>query len=188
MRTHSMRRHTVSISRSSVSQFRSRFEQSKIGFFKARRTEVCRALTLLELTLVVALLGIFAAIAVTSFGHASLANAGARGYARKLALDLVQAQRRAISTGDNHYIEFQSSGGVTVGHTLYRRAGGSTIVADVVRNAPHDVTVTPSHNLCEYTFEGSALASYTCSIAGPNRSWQITVTAATGAVRVTDSP
>ena len=155
---------------------------------KARRVEARRALTLLELTFVVAILGLFATMAVTRFGHASLANVGARGFARKLALDLLQAQRRAISTGDNHYVQFQSAGGAITGNTLMRRGAGGDVAVDSLRSVPKDVVVTASHTICEYAFEGAALASYTVTVAGPDRSWRVQVTPATGAVRVTELP
>jgi len=154
----------------------------------ARRTRVRRALTLLELTFVVAVLGLMATMAVTRFGHDAIANAGARGFVRKLALDMLQAQRRAISTGDSHYVQFQSANGAITGSTLYRCSAGGDTAVDSDRPVPRDVTVESSHMRCEYAFEGSALASYIITVAGPDRSWQIHVTSATGSVRVTELP
>ena len=48
-----------------------------------------RAMSLLELTIVVAILGLLTIAAVTRFGQDSLGNGGAEGFARKLALSLV---------------------------------------------------------------------------------------------------
>ncbi|MBN1851765.1 MAG: type II secretion system protein [Pirellulales bacterium] len=156
--------------------------------FKARRTGVRRALTLLELTFVVAVLGLFATMAVTRFGHDAIANTGARGFARKLALDMLQAQRRAISTGDNHYVQFVSSDGAIESSTLFRCGASGDTAVDSERTVPKHVTVTTSHMRCEYAFEGSALADYFVTVSGPDRSWQIQVTPATGNVRVTELP
>ncbi len=156
---------------------------------RPRRSDVSPSragLTLLELTVVLVLLGVFAAVAAARLGPGPLQNFAARADARRLALDLHQAQRRSIATGDNHYLEFTTSGGQAVGYTLYRRlSGGGVQAVDEYREFTQDETVTVSHAQAEFNFEGAALAAYQMTLAGPNRSWQVTVIAATGAVRVT---
>jgi Tfp pilus assembly protein FimT len=138
-----------------------------------------------ELLAVVVLLGIFAAVASARFGQSAQKNFGAQGDARRLALDLVQCQRRAIASGANHYLEFTTSGGNVVGYTVYRRTGPSTGTAiDVYRDFSQGETVTCAQTQLEFTFDGAALAAYTVTLAGPNRTWQVLVVQATGAVRV----
>jgi hypothetical protein len=141
----------------------------------------------LELLAVLALLGIFAAVAAARLGPAPLKNFASHADARRLALDLLQARRRAIATGDNHYLEFTSSGGQTTGYTLYRRlSGGGTQAVDAPREFSHQETVTASHSQAEFNFEGAALAAYQVTFTGPDRAWRVTVVPATGAVRVVE--
>jgi prepilin-type N-terminal cleavage/methylation domain-containing protein len=144
-------------------------------------------LTLLELIVVLALIGIFAAVAAARLGTAPLKNFASHADARRLALDLLQARRRAIAYGDNHYLEFTSSGGQVVSYTLYRRlSGGGVEAVDEPREFPQQETVTASHAQAEFDFEGAALAAYQVTLAGPDRTWQVTVTPVTGAIRVTE--
>ena len=148
---------------------------------RARRA----GMTLAETLAVVVLVGVFAAVAVARLGTAPLQNFAARSDARRLALDLLQAQRRAIATGDNHYVQFNSSGGSIVSYDLYRRlSGGGVAAVDATRTFSQNEAVTVTHTEAEFQFDGSALASYQATLAGPDRSWRVTVVAATGAVRV----
>ena len=138
-------------------------------------------LSLLELLAVVTLLGIFAALASARFGQSSQKNFAALGDSRCLALDLLQCQRRAISSGANHFVEFTTSGGAKVGYTVYRRTGPSAGAAvDSYREFSQGETVTSAASQLEFTFDGSALSSYTVTFAGPNRTRTVTVVAATG--------
>jgi prepilin-type N-terminal cleavage/methylation domain-containing protein len=146
-----------------------------------------RGLTLLELIVVVMLLGIFAALAAARFGPDVLKNFSSQADSRRLALDLLQARRRAIVTGNNHYVEFASSGGQIVGYTLYERlSGGGVQAVDAYREFTQKETVTVSHAQAEFSFEGAALASYQVTFAGPDRSFQLTVTPVTGTVKIVE--
>ncbi len=141
--------------------------------------------SLLELLAVVTLLGVFVAVAAARLGPAPLENFASQADARRLALDLLQAQRRAIATGENHYVEFAQSGGQIVGYTVFRRlAGGGVAAVDSYRDFPRGETVAASHAQLEFNFEGAALAAYQVTFTGPNQAWRVAVVAATGAVRV----
>ena len=144
-----------------------------------------RGFTLLELIVTVSLVATFAAVAIARLSSSTQANLSTNGDARRLALDLLQAQRRAISTGNNHYVEFTTSGGTIVSYTLYQRQGGSNVVADATHTFNTQITVTTSATDLEYQFDGTALASYTVTLAGPNMTYQVAVTASTGNVKVT---
>jgi type II secretory pathway pseudopilin PulG len=145
-----------------------------------------RGLTLLELVGVLILVGIFTAVAMTRLGASPIADFASRSDARRLALDLLQIQRRAISTGDNHYIEFVTSGSKITGYRIYRRPpGGGVQEVDDLREFPHGESVTTTHNQLEYTFSGAALADYVVTFAGPNQTRTVSVVPATGTVRVT---
>jgi prepilin-type N-terminal cleavage/methylation domain-containing protein len=147
----------------------------------ARRASARRAMTLFELIAVVFIVGIVSAMAVTRYAATTIADVGATGFARRLALDCGQARRRAIATGDNHLLRFTLSGGNATQYALYRRTGGSTTVVDDVHAVPANVTVTTGGVTdVEFQFTGEALASYAINIASANRSQTVTVPQVTG--------
>jgi prepilin-type N-terminal cleavage/methylation domain-containing protein len=152
------------------------------GNVAARR----RGFTLLEAIAVLTLIGLFASIALVRIGPSTAADLSAQAEARRLALHLLQAQRRAILTGQNHFLQTTSQSGQIVGYTLYQRlGGGSTAAVDAYRAFPANVSaaVTPSDP--EYAFDGSALAAYQVTLTAPDQTWRVTVVPTTGAVRVT---
>src|SRR5262245_38143064 len=128
----------------------------------ARRASARRAMSLLELAVVVAIIGMLGVMAATRYGTKAIGDVGAQGFARRLALDCSQARRRAISTGDNHLLRFSFSGSNATQYGLYRRTGGTTTLVDDVHAVPTDVTVTTAGTTdMEFMFTGEALASYT---------------------------
>jgi len=153
----------------------------------ARRKTLRRAMSLLELTIVVAILGFLSVASITKFGHSALGNSGAEGFARKLSLAQVHARRSTISTGDNHYLQMTTSGGNATSYALFRRASGGNTQVDETRSVPQGVTVTSSATTLEFDFEGAALGAYTVDIAGPHRSWRVSTVILTGAVRVVET-
>ncbi len=143
--------------------------------------EVRRAMTLLELTAVVLIVGLLSAMAAVRFGGSAIADVSAQGFARRLAIDCQQARRRAISTGDNHFLRFSSSGGTIASYALYRDEGGSDIRVDDVHDVPDNVTVTTGGATdVEFTFTGEATSSYSLGVQGPDRSWTVTIPRLTG--------
>ena len=144
-----------------------------------------RGFSLLELLAVLVILGLVAMAAAGSFRTDTVGDIGAQADARRLALDLLQSRRRAISTGDNHVVVFQSGGGGSVGYTVnLRQADTSLVAVDIYREFPSNVTVVVSPSDPEFAFEGNALATYTITLTGPHRSWKVSVTQSTGAVKV----
>lgn len=143
-----------------------------------------RAVTLLELVAVVTILGIFTVVAVSRIGPGTLDNFGARADARRLAVDLLQARRRSIATGENHYLAFVVVGGEATGYTLHRRKAGGDVAVDSPHEFPRNVVVTASHADAEFTFEGGALAAYRIALTGPEQTWQVDVVPVTGAIDV----
>jgi Tfp pilus assembly protein FimT len=138
-------------------------------------------MTLLELAVVVAIIGMLGVMAATRYGTNAMADVGAQGFARRLALDASQARRRAISTGDNHLLRFSFSGGNATQYGLYRRTGGSVTLVDDVHPVPSSVTVTTAGTTdMEFNLTGEALASYTITMVGPDRTWTVTVPQVTG--------
>lgn len=151
----------------------------------ARRPQGRRAFSLVEMLSVLAIVALLAAAGVTRFGSSTMENVGAEGFARKLALDLMQARRRTIATGDNHYVRLTVAGSRVTSSTMVRRAAGGDVVVDDTRTVPAGVVVTASHTTLEFDFGGAALAAYSVTAAGPNRSWTVSTIMATGAVRTT---
>ena len=154
----------------------------------AYRDNSRRAMSLLELTIVVAILGLLSVAAVTRYGQSSLENGGAEGFARKLALSLNYARRSTISTGDNHFLQLAGSGGNVTSYLLIRRASGGDTPVDQTRTVPAGVTVTSADSDLEFDFDGAALGVYSITVAGPDRSWSLSVGMLTGAVQVAEIP
>ena len=144
-----------------------------------------RAVTLLELIAVVTLLGIVVTVSIASYKPGTMGNMGAKADARHLALDLMQARRRAISTGDNHFISFATTGSVTK-YAVYRRpTSGTPVQVGDWYTFQNTVTVTSNPVSPEFTFEGVGLANYTVDVRGPNNRFSVTINQASGSVRVT---
>jgi prepilin-type N-terminal cleavage/methylation domain-containing protein len=138
-------------------------------------------MTLLELSVVVVIIGLLSAMAATRYGSSTVADVGAQGFARRLALDFTQARQRAIALGDNHLVRFTIVGGKATQYGLYRRSGASTTLVDEVCLVPADVDVTTAGTTdAEFTFTGEALASYTITIQAPDRTCTVTVPQVTG--------
>jgi hypothetical protein len=147
----------------------------------ARHATARRATSLLELTGVVAIVGLMGVMAATRYGGNAIADVGAQGFARRLALDSSQARRWAIASGDNHLLRFSFSGSGATQYALYRRQGGSTTLVDEVRPVPASVTVTTGGTTdMEFNFTGESLASYAITVQGPDRTWTVTVPQVTG--------
>jgi prepilin-type N-terminal cleavage/methylation domain-containing protein len=147
----------------------------------ARRAKVRRAVTLLELSAVVAIIGLLSIMAATRYGSNTLADVGAQGFARRLSLELLQARQRAIASGNNHFVRFTVASGKVTQYALYQRQGVTTTLVDDVNTVPADVNVTTGGTIdAEFTYTGEALASYTITIVAPDRTWSVTVPQVTG--------
>ncbi len=153
----------------------------------ARRTPVRRAMSFLELAIVVAIVGMLTATAITTFGSSTLSNGGAEGFARKLCLAMVHSRRATISTGDNHYLQLTPSAANATSYAMFRRTGGGDVQVDVTRPVPQNVTLSASHAILEFDFDGASLASYSIDVAGDQRSWNLSVVTLTGTVSVTET-
>lgn len=154
---------------------------------KARRCKQRRAFSLLELAAVVLLIGLVGAAAIGRFGTKTLQNISAEGYAQMLALDLAQARQRTIATGDNHYLSMTVSLGDVASYTVFRRAAGGDVAVEPATPTPDGLSVATSHSTLEFDFDGAALAAYSITIDGPQRSWSVAATPLTGAIVATDT-
>jgi len=138
-------------------------------------------MTLFEIIAVVMIIGVMAAMAATRFGTNAVADVGASGFARRVALDCLQARRRAISTGNNHLLRFTVTAGKATQYVLCSKVGATVTQVDDVHTVPTNVTVTTGGITdMEFTFTGAAVAGYTISISSADRSKTVTVPLATG--------
>lgn len=146
-----------------------------------RRTNERRGVTLLELLAVVTLLGIFASITMMRFGRSIFADFGARGETRAISLALLEAQRGAIKTGDNHYVQFDATNAKSFSVLRVMDTG------DRLVDGPHalaaDTVVTVSTTRMEFTFEGQALGDYNITLDGENWIWQLNVIQINGSLQ-----
>jgi type II secretory pathway pseudopilin PulG len=138
---------------------------------------------LLELVAVISILGIISAIGILRFVPNQVGNIAVQADARTLALDMRQARRRAIATGDNHYLSLVGGSPYT-GYTLYRKADGGDVAVDEAHTFGDGVTVTSTGSQIEFNFEGQALSGYQVTLTAPDQTWQVTATISTGAARV----
>ena len=148
--------------------------------------KVRSGLSLIELLAVLTILGILVSAGFAVLRLDSLGNFGAETVAHNLAKDLQLARRMAITTGDDHYLLLTTSGSSITGYTIYQ-AGSPAAAVDAYRQIPSQVTVTISPSASQtpsFTFEGQAASSFTLTLAGPDRSYTVTVVAATGRPQV----
>jgi hypothetical protein len=134
---------------------------------------------------VVTVLGILAIATAGAFRPETIGDMDGSVTARRIAWDLQQARRRAISVGDNHLLVCTTSAGKVTSYTLNRRLPSTALTAvDSAKTIPTYVTVTATSTLPEFNFQGEGLAGYTFTITTPHKSWTVTVAQATGNVRI----
>ena len=137
----------------------------------------------MEILAVVTLMGIFATVAIARLGPSILGDIGSQSDARRVGLALLQAKRRAITSGNEHAVTFQnnSSGNLTFNVVSINTSGGTTVV-DGPFTFSQNVVASVSHNTMTFNFEGQALAAYTVDLTGPHKSWRISVVPINGAL------
>jgi hypothetical protein len=146
-------------------------------------------MSLLELLAVVTIIGIMAAVASARVGRSIFAEYGTGALAREISLDLLTCQRRAISTGDDHFLRFVTSGGEAISYRMMQDTGTGDVDADAVKPISDDITVTiiaPTNDMT-FRFEGQADFAYQINIVGINRSYRVSVVPVNGAIQVTET-
>jgi len=142
-----------------------------------------RGFTLLELTFVILIVGIVAAVGIIRLGRISIFMAEGERVARRLVADLRYARSEAITHAQNHYILFTEGATKYTSYAIYcvRPAGDTQI--EPTRVLPDSVAVTGSATRAEFNPGGDAVAAYTYNVTSPGTSYQVTITlVATGAV------
>src|SRR3954463_11531822 len=122
------------------------------------RRSNCRGMSLLEIMAVVTLMGIFAAVAIARLGPTIFGDIGSQTDARRVGLALLQAKRRAISTGNNHAVVFQNDASGKLAYTVVSiDSSGGTSLVDGPYSFSQNVTPSVSSGSMTFTFEGQAL-------------------------------
>jgi prepilin-type N-terminal cleavage/methylation domain-containing protein len=146
-----------------------------------------QGVTLLELLAVVTLMGILAVIGTTRFGTSVSANFGSHGGARTISLAMLRAKRLAITTGDNHFVQFDAATPTAATqYSVMQRTGTGDVLVEGPILLNEDVTVIASDAEMDFTFEGEAAGAYQVDFTGNGRNWQINVVPITGAVTVAE--
>lgn len=140
--------------------------------------------SLIEVIGALALIALVSALAVNGVRLGSMSNFGAGAEAQRISLDLQNARRRAIATGDNHVLRATRSGAAVIGYAVERRNGSSRETYTEYRPVAEGVAITISPADPEFTFEGDALQSYTVEVRGPEKRWRITVSLAGGGIAI----
>jgi len=138
--------------------------------------------TLIEIAVVVAIMGIILAAGIIRLSPTSVHMAQAEYTAHIIAADLRRAQSQAITDGKSHYVLFAGSLEDFTSYAIYRTESPSDVQVDETRTFPDSVTVTGSTNRVTFTPGGDALENGAYSVTASGRSFDITVTLATGAV------
>lgn len=145
-----------------------------------------RAFSLLELTAVLAIVGLIAGMAVTRWGGEALAVGSAEGFARQVSLALKLARRQAIAEGVPAAVVFTRSGGEVSSATVVRVLGAETQTESTLV-VPDGVDVAPDADRWQFDFSGSLTtpaAGGQITLDTAELGWEINVNAATGHVGI----
>jgi type II secretory pathway pseudopilin PulG len=133
-------------------------------------------MSLLELLAVITLIGVFSTVVMTRYGRSLLGDTGARSKARELSLGLLQAQRSAIRTGEAHGVIFTGTLTNISSWSVVRIAqNGSQTVVDGPVPMGTDFRLGVNKDSIVFDFEGNGQSELQATLAGPDRTWQVSV-------------
>ena len=142
----------------------------------------------MELLAVVTLMGIFGSLAMARYGPTLFGDFGSQAEARRISLALLQAKRRAITTGADHAVQFSTSGATTYYSVVSYDGFGVASLVDGPFAIDTRVQIVPSHSEMIFNFEGQAAAAYQVALSGDHRAWNIAVVPISGAINVAQGP
>ena len=145
-------------------------------------------MSLLELVLAVALIGIFTAVAVNR-SDGVFEDVQVRTQARTVAGLLRTARRRAILTGRDSGLRYVRTGTRISAVVPVERVGAALVDTDDPVPIPDDIQAYTSATDATFDFEGlGPAAGHAVNFVGPNRSWDIYVPPSASAIQVYESP
>ena len=149
----------------------------------------CRnGFSMLELLAVVTFMGILSAMVIARNGRSLMANFGSQGDCRRISLAMLEAKRRAITTGLEHAVNFNSNGSKLQSFSVLAidNSGGTSVI-DGPLTMNEDLDVAVSNTRMSFNFEGQAAGAYWVTLTGKNKIGRIDVIPITGTIRCTDS-
>ncbi|MCH8241148.1 MAG: type II secretion system protein [Planctomycetes bacterium] len=137
-----------------------------------------RAMTLIELIAVVAIIGILSAVVLMRVGDGSFGRPSVNAFTRQLSVDLRYTRSMAITQKVNHYLGFDSSG-----YTIFRRDSPDVVVHP---RQPLPKGVGGSISAWNFEFEpsGAALAGYWANLSSSGVTYRVEVILVTGTTTV----
>ncbi len=137
--------------------------------------------TLIELILVIAIIGILAAIVLPRYGRGVLTELDLYSTTHRICADLRLTRRLAITKGsgtDGYYLQF--SGGLT-SYGIYDEATSTLVDPPGIQTIPDEITCSGDST---FTFKplGNAQDNYSLSLSSGEYQYNLQVTASTGRV------
>ncbi|WP_149496895.1 type II secretion system protein [Roseiconus lacunae] len=149
-----------------------------------RLTVSHRAMSLIELIVVLSLLGVFATAAMARFGRNTLGDTGARSEATVFANTLSYAQAAAIRTGRRHGVVLTGDDDRQLLTVRESFGGGQQTLDEHVIST--DVAVKASHDRIWFNFEGHGTSPISVTFSGKHRRFQVTAVPLSQSVRVSE--
>ena len=143
------------------------------------RMRFVRAMTLIEVIAVVAIIGILSAVVLMRVGGGSFGRPSVNAFSRQLSVDLRYTRSMAITQKVNHYLGFDSSG-----YTIFRRDTPADVVVNPRQPLPKGVGGSISAWKFEFEPSGAALAGYWANLSSSGVAYRVEVILVTGTTTV----
>ncbi len=159
-----------------------------VVFANARPHHERRAFSLLELTAVIAIVGLISGMAIIRFGHDTIAVVDGEGFVSRLSKSLQVARRISIAEGSGGTLQFNRDSGNVASFQILRDTGSGDVEVDSIVSVPNDVTVTTPADRWNYDYSGALVtpaSGGTITVNAPGWTWTLQSFATTGHCRVT---
>lgn len=147
-----------------------------------------RAFSLLEMTAVIGLIGLTAGMAISRFGHDTIAVIDGEGFVSQLSAGMQVARRMSISEGSGGTLQFDRASGDISAFRILRDTGSGDVEVDSVISVPSNVIVTSLADRWNFDFSGALItpaSGGTITVTAPGWGWNVQLFATTGHCRVT---
>lgn len=150
----------------------------------ARPPRERRAFSLLELTAVVAIVGLMSGMALARWGDYALRTTSADGFVRSVQLAFHVARRQAICEGKPAAVVLNRTGGVVTSIQVVR-VGSPDVPTEAELVTPGNVAVPASADRWEFDYTGSLttpVAGGSVGVEDGDWNWSLTINPVTGHV------